>query len=125
MVNIPVSIGELLDKICILRIKLNKIQDAHKKQNVKQEYDCLLQISNQIDTSKAKDLIEVLSKINEKLWDVEDALRAKEQQKCFDENFIELARSVYIYNDERSNIKKNLNIMFDSKIVEEKSYEYL
>ena len=122
---IPISWGELFDKLTILEIKLENLQDKNALKNVKIEYDQLYIIykKNFLENEKAKLFIINLKKINEKLWDIEDEIREKERNKTFDEEFIKLAREVYITNDQRSQIKRNINETFDSKIIEEKSYQ--
>ncbi len=124
-IQIPISPGELLDKITILQIKSERIQDPAKVANVKVELDLLSNVWRQSVTSDAK--IEALTKelksINEKLWKVEDDIRDEERNKQFGERFIELARSVYIINDDRANAKKKVNLHLNSSIVEEKSYQ--
>ena len=121
---VPVSPGELLDKITILRIKVARMQDAGKLANVK------LELSLLEDTWRAggadKDVSQdehALQAVNERLWDIEDRLREKEAHQTFDRDFIELARSVYVCNDERAAIKKRINTQLGSRIVEEKSYK--
>ena len=119
---IPISWGELFDKLTILQIKLENLQDKNALKNVKIEYDQLHTIYNKnfLENEKAKLLIINLKKINQKLWNIEDEIREKERNKTFDEEFIKLAREVYITNDQRSHIKRNINETFDSKIIEEK-----
>jgi len=116
MINIPVSYGELFDKISILQIKLLEI----KSDNVKKELDLLLEKIKNIDIDP--DLVHKLKTVNKNLWDIEDRLRIKEKEKEFDEEFIELARSVYFTNDKRAAIKKQINVELNSDIVEEKQY---
>ena len=122
---IPISWGALFDKLTILQIKLENLQDKNALKNVKIEYDQLHIIYNKnfLENEKAKLLIINLKKINQKLWNIEDEIREKERNKTFDEEFIKLAREVYITNDQRSYIKRNINETFDSKIIEEKSYK--
>ena len=122
---IPISWGELFDKLTILQIKLKNLKDRNALKNVKVEYDQLYVIynSNFLEDKKAKLFITNLKQINEKLWDIEDKIRDKERNKTFDQEFIELARNVYITNDQRSLIKRNINKTFRSYIIEEKSYE--
>ena len=121
---IPISWGELFDKITILQIKLENLQDKNAKKNVKLEHDqlCIIYNKNFSENTNAKLLINDLKKINKKLWEIEDKIRDKEKNKTFDEEFIELARDVYMTNDQRSLIKKNINEIFGSEIIEEKSY---
>ena len=122
---IPISWGELFDKLTILQIKLENLQDKNALMNVKIEYDQLHIIYNKnfLENEKAKLFITNLKKNNQKLWNIEDEIREKERNKTFDEEFIKLAREVYITNDQRSHIKRNINETFDSKIIEEKSYQ--
>ena len=121
---IPISWGELFDKLTILQIKLENLQDKNALKNVKTEYNQLRLIydNNFLEHKNAKSLLADLKRINVKLWDLEDKIRNKERNKTFDKEFIELARSVYITNDERSLIKRNINEIFGSEIIEEKSY---
>ena len=121
---IPISWGELFDKITILQIKLENLQEKNALKNVKLEHDQLFSIFNQffLENTIANELINDLKLINQKLWNIEDLIRDKEKNKIFDEKFIELARKVYFTNDERSRIKRSINETFGSEIVEEKSY---
>ena len=121
---IPISWGELFDKITILQIKLENLKDKNALKNVKIEYDELFKIyeNNFLEDENAKRLLADLKTINKTLWNIEDDIRDKERHKTFDEEFIELARSVYITNDKRSSIKKNINNTFGSELIEEKSY---
>lgn len=120
---VPISVGELLDKITILRIKMVNIQDAQKRQNVSKELEALNGVCavQKIDTESA--LVKELENINSKLWVVEDALRDKERSQSFDKEFLELARSVYFLNDTRAEVKKKINLATGSQFVEEKSYQ--
>ncbi len=122
---IPISPGELLDKITILQIKSERIQDSTKVANVKVELDLLSNVWRQSITSdtKIETLAKKLKSINEKLWEIEDDIRDEERNKQFGERFIELARSVYVINDDRANAKKKVNLHLNSSIVEEKSYQ--
>ena len=121
---IPISWGELFDKITILQIKLENLKDKNALKNVKIEYDELFKIYNNnfLEDENAIRLLADLKNINKILWNIEDDIRDKERHKTFDEEFIELARSVYITNDERSRIKRNINNTFGSQFIEEKSY---
>ena len=121
---IPISWGELFDKITILQIKLENLQNHNALKNVKIEYDELFKIyeNNFRADANAKRLLVDLKTINKTLWNIEDDIRDKERHKTFDEEFIELARSVYITNDERSRIKRKINETFGSQLIEEKSY---
>ena len=121
---IPISWGELFDKITILQIKLENLQDKNALKNVKNEHDELFRIYNNnfLENENAKRLLVDMKNINKRLWNIEDDIRDKERHKTFDEKFIELARSVYITNDKRSRIKRNINETFGSQLIEEKSY---
>ena len=124
--KIEVSNGEILDKITILVIKSKKITDPIKLKNINNELDELqlfLDVVGYESNSTVNSLVKELESVNEKLWDVEDKLRDKERSKQFDDEFIKLARDVYFTNDERAKIKKNLNEVTNSKLVEEKSYQ--
>lgn len=120
---VPVSPGELLDKITILRIKSARIQDAAKLANVRLELELLEKTWKEhqsgLDVSAE---MKALQAVNEQLWDIEDLIREKEAARRFDHEFIELARSVYVCNDERAAIKKQINTKMGSRIIEEKSY---
>ena len=121
---IPISWGELFDKITILQIKKENLQEKNALKNVKVEHNQLNKIynSNFLEDENAKRFMTSLKQINKKLWDIEDKIRDKEKNKKFDREFIELARNVYFTNDERSRIKRNINQTFGSQIIEEKSY---
>jgi len=124
-VLVPVSPGELLDKITILRIKVARIQDAAKLANVKLELS-LLEQTWKDSGAAAHDVAldeRALENVNGQLWDIEDRIRDKEAHQTFDREFIELARAVYISNDERAAIKKRINLQLGSRIIEEKSYK--
>ena len=116
---IEVSIGEVLDKISILEIKKTKIKDPAKLKNINNEFTILVESFPAFN--EHEDYIN-LCKINNTLWDIEDRLRIKEGEKSFDEEFINLARDVYLTNDKRSDIKKRINLKLGSNLVEEKSY---
>jgi len=122
----PISLGELVDKITILEIKKERIQDENKLKNVIVELNALRKVLSECLSNKEYDnllkLLEELKQINLKLWVIEDEIRDWERKKEFGSEFIKLARSVYFTNDERANIKKNINILFGSTLVEEKSY---
>ena len=121
-IYIPVSIGELLDKITILEIKKEKIKVSKKIININNELELLKNISLTINLNSLHDTLKELKHINSELWDIEEAKRKKEKLKLFDLEFIELARSVYIKNDKRAEIKKTINLITKSLIIEEKSY---
>lgn len=121
---VPVSPGELLDKITILRIKSARMTDAAKLANVRHELTLLEQTwrASVPAGDAVADDERALQSVNERLWDVEDRLRDLEAEQRFDKDFIELARAVYVHNDERAAIKKRVNTRLGSKLVEEKSY---
>ena len=123
--QVPVSVGEVLDKITILQIKLAHISDAAKRVNIQNELDALLPLvaSDTFTTDQMKGLIAELKAVNELLWKIEDDIREKEAAKNFNAEFIRLARSVYITNDKRAEIKKQINLATGSDLVEEKSYQ--
>jgi len=125
IIHVPVSPGEVLDKITILEIKSERMDDAEKVANVKRELELLqaswLQHVNEDDTVHR--IHAELKAINEELWEIEDDIRDKERAREFDDVFIALARSVYVTNDKRANAKKELNVYLGSEIVEEKSYQ--
>ena len=122
---IPISSGELIDKISILKIKRKKIINKSKLQNINKELSLLNKIyKNNFQKNKKILLYEKkLIKINKKLWDIEDKIRTLESKKTFNQQFINLARAVYINNDERSEIKKKINKLTGSHLIEEKSYK--
>jgi hypothetical protein len=122
---VPLSPGELLDKITILRIKVARIQDASKLANVKRELALLEQTWKDSGAATHDVALDerALENVNERLWDIEDRIRDKEAHQTFDREFIELARAVYICNDERAAIKKRINLQLGSRLVEEKSYK--
>tara|TARA_Y100000815_G_scaffold30399_1_gene25422 strand:+ start:31 stop:426 length:396 start_codon:yes stop_codon:yes gene_type:complete len=124
-ITIPVSSGELIDKISILKIKRKKILNKSKLQNINHELSLLNKIyKNNFKKNKKILLYEKkLIKINKKLWDVEDKIRLLESKKNFNQKFIDLARAVYINNDQRSEIKKKINELTGSYLIEEKSYK--
>jgi hypothetical protein len=123
-VLVPISPGELLDKITILRIKAARITDPTKVGNVRLELSLLENTWRDSGCAAANIQADerALHVVNERLWDVEDRIREKEAVQTFDRDFIELARAVYICNDERASIKKRVNLALGSRIVEEKSY---
>ena len=123
IIKIPVSIGELADKITILEIKKVKIRDKKKLTNIGRELKYLRNLLNKLNiNSKVKKEMLTLKKINVKLWKIEDMKRKAEKKQIFDELFIKNARNVYIYNDLRAKIKHNINKLTGSEIIEEKSY---
>tara|TARA_S200000501_G_scaffold244613_1_gene228986 strand:+ start:182 stop:571 length:390 start_codon:yes stop_codon:yes gene_type:complete len=126
MVEIQTSVGELLDKISILKIKKQKINNESKLNNIEKELNSLLNTSQNLlenDPKIFNKFIEELMIINLNLWETEDEIRILESKKIFDEKFIELARNVYFKNDKRFEIKSKINNHYGSHIVEEKQYE--
>jgi hypothetical protein len=124
-ISVPVSHGELIDKITILEIKSARISDPAKLANVRAELD-LLNATWSSDPASRTDIAAERAKllaVNEALWDIEDHIRVKEKAKAFDAEFIELARSVYFRNDERAAVKRAINEKLGSTLVEEKSYQ--
>jgi hypothetical protein len=117
----PISVGELFDKITILAIKLEHTNDDSKLKNITIELEELSKLVK-VDDIIVNNLVKELKNINEIIWDVEDAIRVKEKNKLFDEDFIALARSVYIYNDKRAVVKRQINELTNSHIIEEKIY---
>ena len=119
-----ISAGELLDKISILEIKLEKIKDKNSQEEIKKEYKILKEIQNSSIKmeDEIKDLFKLIKEINIKLWNIEDNLRTCEKNKDFGKNFIELAREVYFNNDKRSKIKSEMNKVLGSNIREVKQY---
>ena len=122
IINVPISVGELIDKITILEIKKDKLKNL-KLKNILKELSFLRAVLEKNSILIPDAIYFQLKSTNLKLWDIEDKIRIKEKNKEFDNEFIELARSVYLNNDRRSETKKELNIMFNSEIIEEKSYE--
>ena len=120
-IHAQISIGELIDKITILKIKQVKMQ-GDQLENVNKELKSLETIIKDYQMDIDKDLFDNLQKINYSLWEIEDSIRLKEKKQEFDKDFIQLARSVYIQNDKRSLIKKSINRRYNSNITEEKSY---
>lgn len=123
-IKVPLSIGDLIDKITILQVKFEKIDDPQKRENVAYELNLLLKKLNRHvpDSAHLQELSIALKEVNNKLWDIENGTRAKEAKKEFDEEFIKLARSVYIMNNHRHALKREINIMTGSRIIEEKQY---
>ena len=121
VINAPISIGEIFDKITILEIKKEKLKNE-KLLNVNLELKLLKKIVEDNELNVDKKLINNLREVNNKLWNIEDKIRKKEKLKTFDNEFIEIARSVYIENDKRSEIKREINTKYNSELVEEKSY---
>jgi hypothetical protein len=120
--KIEVSNGEIIDKLTIIQIKLERIKDKAKLINLKNEYDELISISDSI-ISTSDPLYIALYEINCELWDIEDHIRDLERNKDFGDDFISTARAVYFKNDTRSRIKRDINLKTSSGLIEEKSYE--
>ncbi len=123
--HVQTSPGEFLDKLTILEIKSERIQDPAKLANVRRELDLLRALWRESPLS-ARDVsagVERLKQVNEALWEIEDRIREKEAARTFDSEFIELARSVYITNDRRASLKRELNLALGSDLIEEKSYK--
>lgn len=124
-VILEISIGEFFDKLTILEIKKERISDEEKLVNINKELEALNTLLNNLPFSRAdvENEVSELKAINEKLWVIEDDIRDKESAKLFDQEFIELARSVYFTNDRRSQVKRDINLSLGSDFIEEKSYE--
>lgn len=118
----PIAAGELIDKITILEIKAERIRDPGKRANVVHELEALNALRDAHGLDTLSTLAADLKVVNETLWEVEDEIRELEAEKRFDARFIELARAVYVTNDRRAAIKKEINLAVGSAIVEEKSY---
>ncbi|MGF6712512.1 hypothetical protein QFZ41_003476 [Luteibacter sp. W1I16] len=125
LIQTPVSYGELIDKMTILQIKLQEIKDEAKLANVRNELE-LLEATWKNDKASGTDIADETGRllaVNQRLWKIEDDIRMKERAQAFDDEFIRLARSVYIENDERAAIKREINLKLGSTLVEEKSYQ--
>ena len=124
IINIPTSLGELLDKVSILLIKKNIITESDKLEHVNNELSKLQSVLNstKIPKTKIEEYINQLKDINLKLWNIEDEIRECEKNSLFDDKFIQLSRSIYKFNDQRAKIKLIINKEFDSEVVEVKSY---
>ena len=123
MIYIPVSVGELVDKITILKIKLNQIKDKKKLVNVQHEHDALTSLDEYVTIQK--DVLEQqqqLMEVNLRLWFLEEDIRHYEKTNFFESAFIDVARKIYKTNDERSRIKKEINVLCNSELTEEKSH---
>lgn len=123
-ISSEISVGELLDKISILEIKLDMVNDDHKKKEIKKEYEILkkIQISSVKLEGEISDLFKSLKKVNMTMWEIEDKIRICEKNKDFGDKFVELARGVYFNNDKRSRIKLEINKKLKSNITEIKHY---
>jgi hypothetical protein len=120
---IEVSNGEIIDKLTILALKLKYINDKEKLANIRKEHDILTEAAKKIEINTEHELYIQMMVVNEKLWEIEDKIRDCEKNKDFGKDFIELARSVYVVNDERSKIKRKINHLTGSDLIEEKSYK--
>ena len=124
LIDTPISLGELVDKISILIIKQKNINDKEKLNHVNKELDFLQNtLIKYINNEDIKKYLDKLISVNSALWKIEDDIRDCERKKIFDQKFIELARNVYFTNDERSRVKSDINKNFGSELVEVKSYE--
>ena len=124
IINTPISLGELVDKVSILIIKQKNIYDKKKLNHVTKELDVLKKtLAQYVEQEEIQTYLDKLNDINSKLWKIEDDIRECEKDKKFDQTFIELARSVYYTNDQRANVKSDINNNFGSELVEVKSYE--
>ena len=125
IINIPTSLGELLDKVSILLIKKNIITESDKLEHVNNELSKLQSVLNstKILKTQIEEYINQLKDINLKLWNIEDEIRECEKNSLFDDKFIQLSRSIYKFNDQRAKIKLIINKEFDSEVVEVKSYK--
>ena len=124
-ITVPVSVGEVIDKVTILEIKSERITDEAKLNNVAAELEALrpLVSGGVFDSAELVELTDGLRRVNAELWDIEDNIRAEEAGGRFGDRFIELARAVYVTNDRRADLKKKINLATGSVLVEEKSYE--
>ena len=123
-ISIPISVGELLDKLTILEIKSERITNPAKLANIERELKLLNQswMQSELSDCDIGPVIQELKRVNEKLWAIEDEIRLKELANTYDERFIELARSVYVENDRRASLKKQINEITGSVLIEEKEY---
>ncbi|NUB01392.1 hypothetical protein GBZ48_19210 [Azospirillum melinis] len=123
LISIPVSWGELFDKIAILEIKIQKIDDSAKLHNIRHELSILRGVQDRYSFPAAvSTLFIALYSVNQAIWDIEDDIREQERSRDFGSRFVELARSVYRTNDERAQLKREINLALNSQIIEEKSY---
>lgn len=125
ILTVPVSVGEVVDKVTILEIKSERISDEAKLHNIRAELEQLrpLVSGGVFDSAEMKTLFDGLRTVNGELWDIEDKIRAEEAASRFGDRFVELARAVYVTNDRRAELKKKINMATGSALVEEKSYE--
>ena len=124
--KIEISNGEVVDKMTILELKLDKIKNIVQLENITKEWeilnDCVMNLFQIFGDKSLYNKVDQLSEVNSKLWDIEDWIRDCEKEQRFDKEFVELARSVYKLNDERSEIKRHINLLTKSQLIEEKSY---
>ena len=124
--KIEISNGEVVDKMTILELKLDKIKNIVQLENITKEWeilnDCVMNLFQIFGDKSLYNRVDQLSEVNSKLWDIEDWIRDCEKEQRFDKEFVELARSVYKLNDERSEIKRHINLLTKSQLIEEKSY---
>ncbi|MEH0862206.1 DUF6165 family protein [Halobacteriovorax sp. DPLXC-1] len=123
IIECPVSLGELVDKMTILKIKTERIEDPERVKLAQHEYDQLAKRLNELNLEGLDKYMSELKEINEKLWVIEDDIRIKEKEGDFGEGFISLARSVYVTNDLRFKVKNSINMSYNSGIKEVKSYK--
>jgi len=121
--KIEFSNGDIVDRYTILSIKKERISDIEKIKNIQCEYEVLEKALVELNISEEDELCIKLKIVNEKLWEIEDKIRIKEKQKEFDDEFVQLARAVYFANDERAFLKREINILTKSLLVEEKEYQ--
>jgi len=121
--KIQVSIGELVDKVAILSIKVKKITTSQKLIHVQKELDFLQKAMESIEIDPDSTEVNALMRVNLKLWDLENAIRLKEKKVQFDDEFIRLARAIYRFNDERTMLKRKISLKYHSELIEEKEYE--
>ena len=120
--KVEISNGELADKVAILEVKLGKIKDPAKLKNVRHEYDLLRKAMEAVGIGTDSEEFRELKEVNSRLWDIEDRIRLKEKDREFDDEFVSLARAVYVENDKRFEIKTRINRRTGSEIIEEKEY---
>lgn len=124
--KIEISNGEIVDKMTILELKLDKIKNTTQLENISKEWeilnDCVMSLFQIFGDKPLYNKVDQLSEVNSKLWDIENWIRDCEKEERFDKEFVELARSVYKLNDERSEIKRHINLLTKSELIEEKSY---
>lgn len=123
-IKVDISVGELVDKITILEIKLQRIDNLNKKKFIEKELQVLNEVYTRIADLNSETLKTKLLYINNKLWDIEDNIRVKDSKNEFDDEFIKLAKSVYVTNDERFKLKNEINLLYNSFIQEQKSYKF-